>query len=174
MDNNEIRALLEGAYAQTPTLPGFFVNYEEFRSRFNKLIEERSDMPLDVEKILNDYYPDAKFEECYQPQGTDEVFKAFRIAPQKLKCISILKKRIEVELKSIQTNNDGSLIFNPLDRKDIIKIREKKTPIIIFGPTSNENRNNISSNKYNFIINNADEEKDINKFYSTIELGFSE
>ena len=75
---------------------------------------------------------------------------------------------------TIQTNNDGSLNFNPLDKKDIIKIREKKSPIIIFGQTSNENRNNISSNKYNFIINNADEEKDINKLYSTIELGFSE
>jgi hypothetical protein len=36
MNEKEIRALLEGAYAQTPTLPGFFVKYDEFRSRFNK------------------------------------------------------------------------------------------------------------------------------------------
>ena len=50
MKENEIRALLEGAYAQTPTLPGFFVKYDEFRSRFNKLIEQHSDLPLDIEK----------------------------------------------------------------------------------------------------------------------------
>ena len=111
MKEKEIRALLEGAYAQTPTLPGFFVKYDEFRSRFNKLVEQQSELPLDVEKILEEYYPDAKFEDCYQPQGTDEVFRAFRIAPNKLKYVGDLKKKIEAVLKSIQTNNDGWFPF---------------------------------------------------------------
>lgn len=111
MKENEIRALLEGAYAQTPTLPGFFVKYDEFRSRFNKLVEQRSDLPVDVEKILNEYYPEAKYEDYYQPQGTDDVFKAFRIAPNKLKYVYDLKKKIEAVLKSIQTNSDGWFNF---------------------------------------------------------------
>lgn len=111
MKENEIRALLEGAYAQTPTLPGFFVKYDEFRSRFNKLVEQKSDLPLDVEKILEEYYSEAKFEDCYQPQGTDDVFKAFRIAPNKLKYANELKKKIEAVLKSIQTNSDGWFNF---------------------------------------------------------------
>ena len=111
MKENEIRALLEGAYAQTPTLPGFFVKYDEFRSRFNKLVEQQSDLPLDVEKILEEYYPEAKFEDCYQPQGTDDVFKAFRIAPNKLKYVGELKKKIETVLKSIQTNSEGWFNF---------------------------------------------------------------
>lgn len=109
MKENEIRALLEGAYAQTPILPGFFLKYDEFRSRFNKLVEQRSDLPLDVEKILNEYYPEAKFEDYYQHK--EHVFKAFRIAPNKLKCVCDLKKKIETVLKSIQTNNDGWFNF---------------------------------------------------------------
>ena len=46
--------------------------------------------------------------------------------------------------------------------------------MIVFGPTSNGNKNKLFSNKYNFIINNVDDEKDINKLYSIIELGFSQ
>ena len=117
MKENEIRALLEGAYAQTPTLPGFFVKYDEFRSRFNKLVEQKSDLPLDVEKILDEYYPDAKFEDFYQPQGTDDVFKAFRIAPNKLKYVSELKKKIETALKSIQANSEGWFNFAVIGTK---------------------------------------------------------
>ncbi len=117
MKENEIRALLEGAYAQTPTLPGFFVKYEEFRSRFNKLIEQRGNMPLDVEKVLEMYYPDAKFEDCYQPQGTNEVFKAFRIAPNKLKRIVNLKRKIEIVLESVQTNDEGWFNFAVIGTK---------------------------------------------------------
>ncbi len=46
--------------------------------------------------------------------------------------------------------------------------------MIVFGPTSNVNKKNMFSNKTNFIINNVDEEKDINKLYSMMELGFSQ
>lgn len=79
MKDNEIRALLEGAYAQTPTLPGFYVKYEEFRSRFNKFVEQRNDLPLDVEKILEEHYPEAKFEDCYQLPGTNDVFRLLEL-----------------------------------------------------------------------------------------------
>ena len=111
MTELEIRALLEGAYAQTPTLPGFFLKYDDFRTRFNKLVAERSEIPLDVEKVLHEYYPDAKFEPCYQPQGSDDVFMAFRIAPNKLKLIIELKKKIEKAIKTTSGNSDGWFNF---------------------------------------------------------------
>lgn len=117
MTEKEIRALLEGAYAQTPTLPGFFVKYDDFRTRFNKLVAERSELPLDVEKILEEFYPDTKIEPCYQPQGTDEVFKAFRIAPNKLKYINELKKKLEVAIKTTSTNRDGWFPFAAIGMK---------------------------------------------------------
>ena len=53
-----------------------------------------------------------------------------------------------------------------------MKIKQKKLPIIIFGPNLSDD-NNLSYNKYNFFINNSNE-KEISKLYSTLELGFSE
>lgn len=117
MKENEIRALLEGAYAQTPTLPGFFVKYDEFRTKFNKLVADRSEVPLDVEKILEDFYPDAKIEPCYQPQGTDEVFKAFRIAPNELKIADALRKKIEVAIRTTPTDSEGWFPFAAIGTK---------------------------------------------------------
>ena len=117
MNTNEIRALLEGAYAQTPTLPGFFVKYDEFRSLLNKFIEERSELPLDVESFLADNYPEAKIEPCYQPQDTDEVFKAFRIAPNKLKYTNSLKKKIEYAIRSTPTDDEGWFPFAAIGLK---------------------------------------------------------
>lgn len=111
MTEKEIRALIEGAYAQTPTLPGFFIKYDEFRNRLNKLVAERSELPLDVEKVLRDYYPDTKFESSYQPQGTEEVFLAFRIAPNRLKLINDLKKEIETAIKTAPCNSEGWFNF---------------------------------------------------------------
>lgn len=73
---------------------------------------------------------------------------------------------------TIQSNNDGTIEFNPLDKKEIMKIKQKKLPIIIFGPNLSDD-NNLSYNKYNFFINNSNE-KEISKLYSTLELGFSE
>lgn len=55
MEELEIRALLEGAYALTPTLPGNYLRYDEFRTCFNKLVEKRNNVPLDVEKLLESY-----------------------------------------------------------------------------------------------------------------------
>ena len=117
MNNNEIRALLEGAYAQTPTLPGFWVKYDDFRNRFNELVSERSELPLDVEKALQENYPDAKYEECYQPKGTDDVFRAFRITPNRLKVIAELKKKIEIAINTTPCNSDGWFPFAAIGTK---------------------------------------------------------
>ena len=75
---------------------------------------------------------------------------------------------------SIQTNNEGRVLFNPIDKKETLKIKQKKLPIVIFGPSLSDN-NNLSFNKYNFFIKTDNNDKeDINKLYSILELGFSE
>ena len=75
---------------------------------------------------------------------------------------------------SIQTNNEGRVLFNPIDKKETLKIKQKKLPIVIFGPSLSDN-NNLSFNKYNFFIKtDNDDKEDINKLYSILELGFSE
>ena len=53
MDQNpNFRALLEGAYAQTPTLAGNFVKFSEFVNRFSELVAERSEKTIDVEEFI--------------------------------------------------------------------------------------------------------------------------
>ena len=115
MTKDEINALLEGAYAQISTLPGYFVKFEDFRRLFNKLVSERSDSSIDIDKYLEEYSP--KIEECYQPQGSQEVFKAFRIAPNKLRYIISLRKDIEKALHTINPNEDGWKPFAAIGSK---------------------------------------------------------
>lgn len=95
MTNFDIKALIESAYAQTPTLPGFWLKYDEFREKFNELIASHSDIPVDVEKVLSELYPDSSFMEQYQLQGSEDVFRAFRISPNKLVIQRDLKKRLK-------------------------------------------------------------------------------
>ena len=38
MKEEKIKLLIESAYAQTPTLPGFWLKYDEFRDCFNELV----------------------------------------------------------------------------------------------------------------------------------------
>ena len=117
MEELEIRALLEGAYALTPTLPGNYLRYDELINCFNKLVEKRNNVPLDVEKLLESYYPKAKYEPCYQPQGTGEVFKAFRIAPNYLKITNALKEKIEAAFASVVSDDDGWIPFAAIGSK---------------------------------------------------------
>lgn len=74
---------------------------------------------------------------------------------------------------SIETNNEGRILFNPIDKKEVLKIKQKKLPIIIFGPSFSDN-NNLSFNKNNLFIKIDNDDKNINKLYSILELGFSE
>lgn len=117
MQEEEIKALLEGAYIQTPTLPGNFVKYDEFRSSFNRLVSERSDLPIDIEGILLRYYPEAKIEPCYQPEGSEEVFKAIRISLQNLKYVSELKEKLELAIKTTPKDSEGWFPFATIGLK---------------------------------------------------------
>lgn len=105
--STDICLLIEGAYAQTATLPGYWLKYEEFRSKFNELVAEHSDKPLDVESLLSTHYPDAAFIESFQIAGTEEVFRAFRIAPNKLTKIKELKKKVERVIREINGDEEG-------------------------------------------------------------------
>jgi hypothetical protein len=107
MTKLEIKALFEGAYAQTPTFPGYWLKYDEFCEKFNELVASRSDIPVDVEKVLSEFYPDAAFMEQYQLQGSEDVFCALRIAPNKLVLQKDLKKKIAAVISDAKGDSDG-------------------------------------------------------------------
>ena len=50
--NPNFRALLEGAYAQIPTLAGNFVKFSEFVTRFSELVAERSEKTIDRKSVV--------------------------------------------------------------------------------------------------------------------------
>lgn len=133
MKENEIRALLEGAYAQTATLPGYWLKFDDLRSKFNELVANRSvatdsDETISFETALNDYYPDAKIEEAYQLLGSDEVITAIRIAPNKLTRIRNLKKKLERAINEIRPLNDEG--WKPFAS---IGLRVEKEDIVAMG-----------------------------------------
>ena len=119
MTDSELKALIEGAYAQTPTHPGFWLKYDEFREKFNELVASRSDIPVDVEKVLAELYPDASFMEQYQAQGSEDVFRAFRIAPNKLTVQKELKKKIEAVLRGATCDAEGWTNFAVIGTKGL-------------------------------------------------------
>ena len=77
---------------------------------------------------------------------------------------------------SISLNSEGDIIYNDLRQKDITKIKKKNLPVIIFGPSLNQNKNSsyFEQNKNIFFINNVDDEKDLSRFYSNLQVGFHE
>ena len=75
------------------------------------MVAERSEKTIDVEEFIKANYPDAKYEPNYKPQDTDDVFLAFRIAPNKLKYISAMKKKIEGVFKTTVCDADGWVPF---------------------------------------------------------------
>lgn len=133
MKENEIRALLEGAYAQTATLPGYWLKFDDLRSKFNELVSTRlaatgSDETISFETALKDYYPDAKIEEAYQLLDSDEVITAIRIAPNKLTLIRNLKKKLERAINTIRPLNDDG--WKPFAS---IGLRVEKDEILAMG-----------------------------------------
>ena len=107
MKEEKIRLLIEGAYAQTPTLPGFWLKYDEFRDCFNELVKNQGEEIVDIDTELPRLYPDVSFEEQYQIKGTEEVFRALRLAPNKLIEIKELRKVIESKYKLANKDKDG-------------------------------------------------------------------
>ena len=62
---------------------------------------------MDIDKELHRLYPDVAFEDNYQIKGTEEVFLAFRLAPNKLIEIKELRKDIETKYKNAKKDNAG-------------------------------------------------------------------
>lgn len=107
MKEEKIRLLIEGAYAQTPTLPGYWLKYDEFRDCFNELVKNQGEEIVDIDTELPRLYPDVAYEEQYQIRGTEEVFRAIRLAPNKLVEIKELRKVIESKYKIANKDKDG-------------------------------------------------------------------
>jgi len=70
---------------------------------------------------------------------------------------------------TIEKNEDGTVIFNPLNKKEIMKIHKKKIPIIIFGPSTYGN-NNIPFIYIFFIINTINKKIIFIKWYIIITI----
>ncbi len=107
MKEEKIKLLIEGAYAQTPTLPGFWLRYDEFRACFNDLVKNQGDEIVDIDTELFRLYPDTAIEENYQIKGTEEVFQAIRLAPNKLVETKVLRKSIESVYKAAVKDDEG-------------------------------------------------------------------
>lgn len=107
MTKSEIQAVLEGAYAQVPTFPGYWIKYEDFRNKATELLQSKSSTPIDVDQIVLELFPDAKFLDPFQVQGSEEVFRAFRITPQKLVHLKSLKAKLERAIGAIPIDGDG-------------------------------------------------------------------
>lgn len=111
MTERKLRLLIEGAYAQTATLPGFWLKYDEFRDCFNELVKNQGEEIVDIDTELPRLYPDIAFEDNYQIKGTEEVFQAIRLAPNKLIEIKELRKNIESKYKNATKDNEGWASF---------------------------------------------------------------
>lgn len=107
MNDKKIRLLIEGAYAQTSTLPGFWLKYDEFRDCFNELVKSQGEEVIDIDTELLRLYPDVAFEENYQIIGTEEVFRAMRLAPNKLVETKEFRKIIESKYRKATKDKDG-------------------------------------------------------------------
>jgi len=107
MKEEKIRLLIEGAYAQTPTLPGYWLKYDDFRECFNDLVKSQWDEIVDIDTELPRLYPSVAFEDNYQIIGTEEVFRAMRLAPNKLVETKEFRKIIELKYKSAAKDKDG-------------------------------------------------------------------
>ncbi len=117
MTDTEIRHLLEGTYIQMPTLPGFYIKYDDFCQKFNQLMADRGEDPLDMEKTLDELYPNTKTEPCFQVEGSDEIYKVIRITPQKLKCVKEFRRRLENVINSLAPDSETWFAFSLVGKK---------------------------------------------------------
>lgn len=74
----------------------------------------------------------------------------------------------------ISLNSEGEVIFNDLTKNEISLIKKKKLPILVFGPSFNQNKNDSYIYRHHFFINSVDDDKDINRLYTNLTLGFHE
>ena len=74
----------------------------------------------------------------------------------------------------ISLNSEGEVILKDLTKSEIGKIKKKNVPILVFGPTLNQNKNNSYIYRYHFFINSVEDEKDINALYTNLQIGFYE
>lgn len=112
--------LLEGAYIQSPTYPGFWVSYEDVRERFNQLVAAQDSSVLeDFDRIFQTAFPNAKFIDNYQQKDSEDIFRAVRVTPNKLIRVNTLKKEIELAYNSATIWKDNWKAFASLGSKGL-------------------------------------------------------
>lgn len=118
--DEKIAALIEGAYIQTPTQPGYWVKYDDVRNKFIELVSIiDSSKSQDFDNLFGIVFPTAKYEDKYQLKDTEDVFKAVRVSPNKLNRIVRLKKMIDSSFDHAPTWTDNWKPFAALGNKEL-------------------------------------------------------
>mgnify|MGYP007101932425 FL=1 len=74
----------------------------------------------------------------------------------------------------IELNSDGEVIDNDLTYNEIRKIKKKRIPIVVLGPIFNQEKNNNNFEQQHIFINSVDNDKDMNRIYTNLNIGFYE
>ena len=74
----------------------------------------------------------------------------------------------------IELNSDGEVIDNDLTYYEIRKIKKKRIPILVLGPIFNQDKNNNNFEQQHIFINSVDDDKDTNRIYTNLNIGFYE
>lgn len=127
MDSKKICLLFEGAYAQIPALPGYWLRFDDLREKFNELVAVSLNEIVNIDDVIAKFYPDANYLDDYQLTDSPLVFKAIRIEYDKLTELLRVKKNLESAIKSITPINDEgwkpfAAIGNAMKKEDIISM----------------------------------------------------
>lgn len=113
-DKHPEASLLEGAYAMTPTHPGFWLNYEELCRNFEALLKQRGLSIANIDTFVREHLPDAEFNAHYKDKITGESFLAVKAPPENIKKLQTLRRTIESALREIEGNDEGWKEFAPV------------------------------------------------------------
>jgi hypothetical protein len=108
---NPIASLLEGAYAMTPTHPGFWLKFEDLCRSLTILLTKRGLSVEDVEECVRKCLSEAKFNEDYTDKYTGEKFLAIQASPKSLKQLNLLRRAIEKAVGDANTDSEGWVKF---------------------------------------------------------------
>lgn len=120
MSEKEIMALLEGAYAQTPTLAGFYRKYDDLRKQFENLLAKRGAEPVDFGVTLQKMFPMARIIDDYQREGFEDgqSFRAVRILPRLLTNTREVKRNLLSAIYALlPVNAEGWKLLSGIDEK---------------------------------------------------------
>ncbi len=108
MEIEEIKKIIENAYAHIPTLPGYWIDYTKFEEEFHRILEAKGYLAdTNIQEALEKAFPDYKKIDEYKSNDQETPIVAIRIAPNKLNRISKLKKHLIENINKTPEDKDG-------------------------------------------------------------------